>query len=92
MLTVAILGRCDGNCAITCGPGGKHKYGSLKYGMTYARISATVEESIRCWPGDPFHNDSNTFVHEFAHLVHMAGFSNDEKDQVSFSHDTLKNQ
>ena len=74
------IGRCDRACAITCNSDGVHKF--VHDGVTAKGMAMVVEENIRCWPHDPFGNRVNTLVHEFGHLIHQKGFTQQESDQV----------
>ena len=65
-----MIGRCDGECAVTCTSDGR-KYDDLA-GVGGVRATC-VDDNFMCLATDPYYNTFSVLVHEWAHTVHQYG-------------------
>ena len=61
------VGLCSGSCAHTCTSDGR-KIDSLA-GLSNSR-SVVLDDNVLCNSRDPYRQQENVLVHEFAHQVH----------------------
>ena len=72
-------GRCDGSCSGTCTFDGR-KYETLS-GIAN-QLAVVIEDNFMCYNNDPYHHRDNILVHEFAHVIDMKGFNQQERNMV----------